>query len=192
MDNQFFKSNKDEINPSDNSKAYILEISTRRINKLFDILHDKEKLYREILAFLDVMIFENDINGKNDQPVWENIISEKSRYLKVVDNRIRATEEFVGYLYNVSNINLQRYSQKHAKRYKMIGDLPVIVTASDSKYYGALQTTIFHLHTHLPGYEIIVYDLGLSDYEYKMVYKSIYLNDLFPIPLISILITFLL
>lgn len=170
MENRIFTSKI--IKHSDNSSAYILDISTERINKLFDILHEKEKLYGEILVSLDLLIFENLISGENDKTVFKNFSSEKNRYLKVVDNRIRATEEFVEYLYNVSSIYPPRYLQKHVKRVKMTDDLPVIVTASDSKYYGALQTTIFHLHKHLPGYEIIVYDLGLSDYEYKMVYKK--------------------
>ena len=51
----------------------------------------------------------------------------------------------------------------------MVDNRPVILTASDSKYYGALQNVIYHIHTHLSEYEIIVYDLGLTEDQYNLV-----------------------
>ena len=88
--------------------------------------------------------------------------------MKVVDNRVRATDQFVNFLYNVSSLSSPRY-KKHRPKKVSINDRPVVVTASNSQYYGPLQNTIYHLHKNLPGYQIIVYDLGLTDNEYKMV-----------------------
>lgn len=53
---------------------------------------------------------------------------------------------------------------------------PVIVTAANNGYYLPLQSTIQQIHTYLPEYEIIVYDLGLDENFYNMVlYKNILL-----------------
>ena len=43
-----------------------------------------------------------------------------------------------------------------------ITNKPVIVTAANTRYYGSLQATLFHVHKHLPDHKIIVYDLGLD------------------------------
>ena len=166
--NNFKLINNQHPNKFDSS-IHLLEISTQRINKLFDILHEKEKRYGEVLSSLGLPLFDNLIK-KKQQPVLDNFTLEEILYLKVVDNRVRATDQFVNFLYNVSSLSSPRYKKDRPKKQKVpINDRPVVVTASNSKYYGSLQNTIYHLHENLPGYEIIVYDLGLNDNEYKMV-----------------------
>ena len=46
--------------------------------------------------------------------------------------------------------------------------MPVIVTAANSNYYDALQATVYQIHTFLPDFKLIIYDLGLSD-EQKII-----------------------
>ena len=43
--------------------------------------------------------------------------------------------------------------------------------AANSAYYGALQTTVFKVHTHFPDYELIIYDLGLNKDQHEKVNK---------------------
>lgn len=161
---------------------FLLDLSTQRLNKLFDILHDKEERYMEILASLDLLIFDNIINKKKNDSVWKSIGQEKNLYLKVVDKRLRVTKKFIKYLYNLSNFYLAEKPEKKLNKTQKSHIRPIIVTASNSQYYGPLQATIYHLHTFLPENKIIVYDLGLTDYQYKTVIKII---------LIKFLLTFL-
>ena len=40
---------------------------------------------------------------------------------------------------------------------------PVILTASNKKYYQSLEANIYSIHTHFKDYDLIVYDLGLTE-----------------------------
>ena len=46
---------------------------------------------------------------------------------------------------------------------------PTIVTAANSNYYDALQATVYHIHKFLPDFKLIIYDLGLSDEQNRIV-----------------------
>lgn len=161
---------------SSSSSKYILDISKERINKLFDILHDKEKLFSGVFKSLGLIVFDNLISG-NDEPALKDFSREKERFLKVVDNRVTVTDEFVSYLHNLSDYYSFEHPRNTVKRSKLSEDQnrPVFVTAANSNYYMPLQATIYQLHRNLPGYDIIVYDLGLTEEQYNMVLKYTWL-----------------
>ena len=46
---------------------------------------------------------------------------------------------------------------------------PTIVTAANSAYYDALQATVYLIHQHLPELRLVVYDLGLTEDQRKIV-----------------------
>ncbi len=41
--------------------------------------------------------------------------------------------------------------------------------AANSAYYGALQTTVYKVHTFYPNYDMIIYDLGLTQEQLEKV-----------------------
>lgn len=165
-------SNNNIDNENKVPSRYILDISKERINKLFDILHDKEKLFSGVFKSLGLIVFDNLISG-NDEPALKDYSREKERFLKVVDNRVTVTDEFVSYLHNLSDYYSFEHPRNTVKRSKLSKDQnrPVFVTAANSNYYMPLQATIYQLHRYLPGYDIIVYDLGLTEEQYNMVLK---------------------
>jgi hypothetical protein len=90
------------INDWNADKSYQIEISSERINKLFDILYEKEKKYASVMKSLGILLFENLIGNAPDAAL-ENFSKERSDFLKIVDSRVRITEKFLVHLYNLSD-----------------------------------------------------------------------------------------
>jgi hypothetical protein len=54
------------------------------------------------------------------------------------------------------------------------------VTASNKKYYQSLEANIYSIHTYFKDYDLIVYDLGLTEQmRQKVNIFIIYLSDYF-------------
>ena len=45
----------------------------------------------------------------------------------------------------------------------------MIVTAANSEYFSPLEATVYFLHQNLPQYDLIVYDLGMTDEQISKV-----------------------
>lgn len=100
-DSQFQTQVPNDLKNNGNSK-YIQEISADRINRLFNILLDKETRFEKAFKELDVLLFKNLIN-KNPMPAFKNFTEEIDKYLTVTDNRVTVTDEFVKYLNDLSD-----------------------------------------------------------------------------------------
>ena len=88
---------------------YLMNISINRINRLFDILYLKENETDNysILNKLGLITFKDLLKSKdNDNLQDSQFADEIKKYLKIDDSRISATDNFVEYLYEISN----RYS----------------------------------------------------------------------------------
>jgi hypothetical protein len=86
------------------SNDYILNISSTRLNKLFDILNQKENEKNNYLLQnkLGLISFKDLISSKAD--LSANYFSnEIKNYLKVVDDRVMVNDNFIEYLYDISN-----------------------------------------------------------------------------------------
>jgi hypothetical protein len=138
--------------------AYLVDISAQRLNKLLDILHEKEKTLGWAMRHLGLLMFDN-------------ITQDTDGFLTRVDQHVRVTDPFLRYLHNITDFYvLKRRRNVIQKRpIERKEDKPVILMASDSKYYLLLQATLHNIHKYMPDYEIIVYDLGLSPREHNMV-----------------------
>lgn len=124
--NLILKSSKrfeNEKNPDNNNKPYkienIMEVNALRINKLFDILFEKEKLYKSVLSSLNVLLFENLVNEKEDVALMD-FANEAELFLKVVDKRVTVTNEFIDYLTNMSNYYTYKNPRDKIEKYTVI------------------------------------------------------------------------
>ncbi len=45
----------------------------------------------------------------------------------------------------------------------------MIVTAGNYEYFDTLQHTIYLVHQHYPDFELVIYDLGLTKRQHKLV-----------------------
>jgi hypothetical protein len=136
--------------------SFIFDIESARINRLFKILHRKEKLHSKVLNQLQLISFEDIIQKKSKV---------KYNKLQVNGDEVQVTEEFVNELKQQSILHsFTAESRKNVKKEKITnGNLkPVIVMAANSAYYGALQTTVYKVHQYFPDYHLIIYDLGLD------------------------------
>jgi hypothetical protein len=98
---------------------YIMDVSALRINKLFDILSEKEKNYKPVLASLNVLMFENLINEKEDAALAD-FAYQKKQFLKVVDKKVSVTNEFVEFLTNMSNYYTYKRPRNKIEKYTVI------------------------------------------------------------------------
>lgn len=85
-----------------NNNKYVFELTTERINQLFEILHEKEKKFSTVLNKLNVLMFENLVNGKSD-PALVGFDREINEYFRVVEQKVEVTNKFVDFLYSISN-----------------------------------------------------------------------------------------
>jgi hypothetical protein len=85
---------------------YALDISSERMNRLFDILYEKEKKYGEIFDELNVASFQRLIDGRGDQD--KSLIKfkeERDKFLKVENGKVRTTEKFLDFLHEKSDMH---------------------------------------------------------------------------------------
>ena len=89
---------------------YLMNISINRINRLFDILYLKENETDNysILNKLGLISFKDLLNDNLQDSQFDDEIK---KYLKIDDSRISATDNFVEYLYEISN----RYSFQYPR-----------------------------------------------------------------------------
>jgi hypothetical protein len=87
------------------NESLILDLSADRLNKLFDILHDKERKYSSVMKNLQLFMFEDLVSSNNkpkandEQKMFPN---ETSEFLKVLGNRVRVTNKYLNYLNNIT------------------------------------------------------------------------------------------
>lgn len=110
---------KSEIGDIFYANEYALELSTQRINKLFAILHEKEKNLNDVFSKLGILMFENLINGKEDLTL-DQFEQEKKQYLKIVDDKIEVTKEFIDYLYSISNNHSYIKPRNNVMKYELV------------------------------------------------------------------------
>ncbi len=55
--------------------------------------------------------------------------------------------------------------------------LPTFVTASNSAYFKPLEATVFYIHRFFPDAKLIIYDLGLTDDQYRKVKIALNIQD---------------
>ena len=94
-----FQKNEITKNVKKIKNDYIFPIEANRINKLFRILINKEKDYITVLDKLELPSFQKI---KNNEKI-KNF--EYNDYLKVINNNLVATDKFVSYLNNLSDIH---------------------------------------------------------------------------------------
>lgn len=113
-------SNQNQIN-SVHMNEYITDISVsaRRMNSLFAILLEKEKRYKSAMENLGLVLFENMINGKQDSAL-EKFPDETKKFLKIEDNRVKVTDEFISFLHNISDFyTFKRPKQREIKKMRV-------------------------------------------------------------------------
>ena len=98
-----------------NSDAYLVEITSLRIERLFKILLEKEKNFTEFMNHLGLVMFENLVDGKQDS-AFKGYENDRDLFLKVVDNRVRVTNSFMNYLFNLSEFYSFKNPRNHIKR----------------------------------------------------------------------------
>jgi hypothetical protein len=99
-----------------------------RINKLFDVLFEKEKRYKSVLSSLNVLLFENLVNEKEDASLMD-FANEAKLFLKVLDKRVTVTNEFNYYNYqtNMSNYYTYKNPRDKIKKYAVIEVIKIII-----------------------------------------------------------------
>ena len=84
---------------------YINKLSSERINKLFNVLTEKELIYKDTLNNFDVLSF-TDLLESNNKEFYNSDIQ---NFLAIKNNTIVTTEYFIDYLkaksHNMSFIN---------------------------------------------------------------------------------------
>lgn len=98
------------------SKDYLIKLSSQRIERLFQILHDKEKNFSQLMNHLGLFMFENLINGKEDL-AFKGYEHDRDRFLEVVENRVRVSDIFINYLVNLSDFYSFKNPRNYIKRY---------------------------------------------------------------------------
>lgn len=87
---------------------HLVEIEEERINKLFDLLHQKESVFKEALQKLNVFSFENFT--LDDQPCQEKNLLFK------LNGHVRISYQFVDKLKEMSNYYLTASSRHNITR----------------------------------------------------------------------------
>ena len=104
-----------------NETKYIFPIEANRINKLFRILIDKEKDYVTVLDKLELPSFQKIKNNEKIKNFKYNY------YSKVINNNVVASDKFLNYLNNLSDI----YSfnpRKNVLRLKILDDVRLLIS----------------------------------------------------------------
>lgn len=134
-------------------------IDKHRLNRLLRILYQKE-YYTNLTAELGVLSLKLSTNLTNN-PVNKLFNKEINEYLDILDNDSPwVNDKFINTLNNISNYylsnsNIHTFNQRHNSKM-------VIVTASDSFFYGRLLATIKSVHEYFPKNIFIIYDLGMT------------------------------
>lgn len=98
---------------------YIMEVSAQRINRLFDILLEKEKQYNSVMKDLGLILFENLINEKGDSTLGK-FPNEVKKFLKITNNRVRVNNKFIRFLHNISYFYTFKQPRIEIKKFKVV------------------------------------------------------------------------
>lgn len=155
----------DRPNPNLTVSAPI--VNKARIDRLFRILLDKEKVYGSFLDKLGVISFGQSI--RSDLSNLENYDERTLEYLQVIDGQLVATDKFVQDLKEVSRD--YSFNSEHERAFKPDAGnmLDVIMVTGDKKYYKPLTEAIQNVKEHFKRTKIIIYDLGLTENMRKSV-----------------------
>ena len=86
---------------SDN--RFLIELSETRLNRLFGILHKKEKAFKQSLEDLQVLSFSDLINeGINNSNLKFGIKNDIVKYIEIQNQEIKVKKKFVADLINKS------------------------------------------------------------------------------------------
>jgi hypothetical protein len=81
---------------------FIQPINTQRLNKLFDIMLEKEKGLEVIFKSLNLFVFRDMIENKTSSDAYKEFGYELNNYLKVEQGKVRVTQSFVEFLNEIS------------------------------------------------------------------------------------------
>jgi len=115
---------KNILNPSArNDHKYIFDMSTpNRLNKLFDIIYEKERKIELTLRKLELLVFEDLISDNQLAlpPSFKDFNSEIKDFLKVVDKKVQASPKFMQYLNFQSDLHTFQNPRKNILKRKII------------------------------------------------------------------------
>lgn len=155
------------------SPQYLLDIQANRINSLFKVLWRHEDRFSAELDHLKILSFHDLVAGKHSLSTYsKEFKQDMSKYIVVGNESIEVTDSFVKHLRNMSEFYLETKSRKrNVVKFEPKSDSqkPVILTASNSKYFGRLQNTIYMIKNNYPNHTLIIYDLGMGDSKHKVV-----------------------
>lgn len=155
----------DRPNPNLTVSAPI--VNKARIDRLFRILLDKEKVYGSFLDKLGVISFSQLI--RSDLSNLKNFDKRALEYLQVIDGQLQATDKFVQDLKEVSRDYSFNSEHERALKPEARNMLDVIMVTGDKKYYKPLTEAIHNVKEHFKRTQIIIYDLGLTENMRKSV-----------------------
>jgi len=156
-----------ELQHSKTVKKFSPSLTPTRLNKLFQILYNKELTYEPILNQLGVISFRQLIDSS-----FSNTKYKALSFLKINNSRVEVKE--------------QLFEDLHAKSIKFsfkkmdpLNDVssnerqkPVILMASDHKYFRPLIETIKNVKLNFVDTKLIIYDLGMTYKNKKEVKKN--------------------
>ncbi len=99
-----------------NDHKYIFDMSTpNRLNKLFDIIYEKERKIELTLRKLELLVFEDLISDNQLAlpPSFKDFNSEIKDFLQVVDKKVQATPKFMQYLNFQSDLHTFQNPRKN-------------------------------------------------------------------------------
>jgi hypothetical protein len=93
---------------------FLNNLSLDRINSLFQLLHEKEQVYKDLLSNLNVLQFSdliqrNSESKKNDSGLYE---TEIDKYLTIKGDHVFANRNFLAHLVNISKIYTFKGTQR--------------------------------------------------------------------------------
>ena len=110
---QFTAAKKEVVIRKDNPNKYILDISKERINKLFKKLHEKETKYLSVMKNLNIFLFEDFRQKKYQNNNSKFVNYEINKFLKLNEDKVEVTDNFIKYLHNISSQDSFERSGKH-------------------------------------------------------------------------------
>jgi len=106
-----------------NSNSYIFNMtSPHRLNRLFDIILEREKYIEHTLRQLEILVFQDLIND-NHQALpssFKGYNREIKDFLQVLDKKIRVTSKFLEYLNSQSDFHSFQNPRKNILKRKII------------------------------------------------------------------------
>ena len=90
---------------------FLIELSTKRLNKLFKILHEKEKEFKHSLDELRVLSFSDLIKKRlNDSNIKFELKNDVEKYIEIENNEVKAKRQLSVYLSKLSKLYSFNYS----------------------------------------------------------------------------------